>query len=107
MALQKRSSLSPFLRMAILELTETSLKKIIRKYYGPNPDCLQVKTRSISINTLMLLFLIISGGMGISVCILLLENLYGCFIKNIKLTKISKKSTTQKTTTEKYTQTTF
>ena len=107
MALQKRSSLAPFLRLAILELSETSLNKIIRKYYGPNPDCLQVKTRSISINTLMLLFIIISGGMGISVLILISENLYDCFLKSIKLTKISKKSTTQKTTTEKYTQTTF
>ena len=65
MALQKGSPLTTFLKAVIGEVTEKGqINQIITKYHGPTYEhfCQPIGTRSASLNTLMLLFIIVSSG---------------------------------------------
>ena len=78
MALQKGSPLTTFLKAVIGEVTEKGqINQIITKYHGPTYEhfCQPIGTRSASLNTLMLLFIIVSSGMILAIVILLFESL--------------------------------
>ena len=93
MALQKGSPLTTFLKAAIGEVTEKGqIQKIITKFHGPVYEhfCQPIggtSSRSASLNTLMLLFIIVLSGIILAVVILLLEIIsifYGELMKRSK-----------------------
>ena len=84
MALQKGSPLTNFLKAVIGEVTEKGqIKQIITKYHGQVYEhfCQPIGTssRSASLNTLMLLFIIVSSGMILAIVILLFESCISIF----------------------------